>query len=330
MGPPSFIDSPFTTRREYEEFLALPKAAQNASLDAAAAKAAASAATIATLFADLVAASPDQLALEDPPDREVFAVGAPKTLTYAALAVRVSNLARSFVSDAGVAKGDYVMMQLPNVEEFITVCLACAQLGAIVTAIKMHFHAPAIRAFFQETRPRAFVGISRYESDIEPTFSITELTELFAETDGLTVYVVGSPGPGQCDLESVLSSSATVASPNERSATSITPEDAYCCFLTSGSTGKPKGIVHSNRSAVAFGRGYLDHFPISSTDSYKVTMHVKPADSYKIVATWLAYVCMRRIPPMPLRHRHLALRNVLACVPDHRWKLRVLPCGLHA
>ena len=88
--------------------------------------------TLADLFEANARAHPARMALIDAPNRADFAFGTPRRLTYADLATEVRRLAGALVL-AGVGKDDVVMIQLPNISEFVALYFAAATIGAMGT-----------------------------------------------------------------------------------------------------------------------------------------------------------------------------------------------------
>ena len=87
--------------------------------------------TFADLFAANAAAHPDRLALVDAPNRADFAFGDPQRLTYAELTAEIDRLAGALVA-AGIGKDDVLLVQLPNISEFVALYFAAAKIGVPV------------------------------------------------------------------------------------------------------------------------------------------------------------------------------------------------------
>ena len=72
------------------------------------------------------------MALVDAPNRYDFAFGEPQRLSYAELAAEIDRLAGALVK-AGIGKDDVLLVQLPNISEFVALYFAAAKIGAIVS-----------------------------------------------------------------------------------------------------------------------------------------------------------------------------------------------------
>ena len=118
--------------------------------------------TIDDLFRACVAQVPQQLALVDAPNREKFAAGRPRDLTFAEVDGFVDRLAATLYA-AGVRKDDVVLVQLPNIVEIVITYLACIRLGAIVSPIMLAYGARDVRRIVRHVRPAAIVTLAEYK-----------------------------------------------------------------------------------------------------------------------------------------------------------------------
>ena len=129
----------------------------------------------------------------------IAVVSSERRLTYTALIDEVDRLAAGFV-DLGLRAGDRVVVQLPNIVEFVTVYLALNRLGAVpVMALRAHRHAE-IRHFLRASGAVAYVI-----ADIVGRFDYREMARTLAgDFPALAhVIVVGDAGPGQIPLRSL-------------------------------------------------------------------------------------------------------------------------------
>lgn len=96
--------------------------------------------TVNARFRANAAATPDRLAVADPPNREEIDGTAPKRLTYRELQDLSDAIATGFL-DAGLQKGDVVAVQLPNTADLVAVYFAAWRLGLIVTPFPVQWRA---------------------------------------------------------------------------------------------------------------------------------------------------------------------------------------------
>ena len=138
---------------------------------------------VAAMVARSAARQPEKTAL----------VAVDRRLDYASLVAEVDRRAAALLR-LGLGAGDRVVVQLPNVVEFVVVYLALNRIGAIpVMALRAHRHAE-VRHFL-----RASGAVGYVIGDVVGGFDYRAMaSELAAEFGALRhVIVVGEPGPGQ-------------------------------------------------------------------------------------------------------------------------------------
>jgi 2,3-dihydroxybenzoate-AMP ligase len=205
--------------------------------------------TLATLIANPARDTPGRAALTH--DGE--------TITYAALRERAERLAAGFTSD-GIAAGDRVLVQLPNIPELVTVCLAMFRLGAKpVLALPQYRsseiryiceHAGAVAYVVPENAGYDYVGLGR---------------ELLERSPGLRrVYVAGSgrgrEHTGVIDLATVDGPPGTLPDPD--------PSDVAFFLLSGGTTAAPKLIPRTHNDYLCQLRCATELTGLTSADVY--------------------------------------------------------------
>ncbi|MEU1049821.1 (2,3-dihydroxybenzoyl)adenylate synthase [Streptomyces sp. NPDC005897] len=139
--------------------------------------------TFGGMLRERAAAHPDRIALVDPaPER--------RTWTYRELDERADRLAAGFLA-RGIGKGDRVVVQLPNVGEFVEVVFALFRIGALpVYALPAH-RDTEIAHFCAFTEAVAYVV-----PDVHAGFDHRDLAARMLErTPSLRqVFVAGDPG----------------------------------------------------------------------------------------------------------------------------------------
>lgn len=96
--------------------------------------------TVNARFRANATATPDRLAVADPPNREEIDGTAPKRLTYSELESLADSIATGFL-DAGLKKGDVVAVQLPNTADLVATYFAAWCIGLIVTPFPVQWRA---------------------------------------------------------------------------------------------------------------------------------------------------------------------------------------------
>lgn len=203
--------------------------------------------TLADLFFANAAKYPDRAALVDAPNRADFAFGAPQRLSYADMAAEVERYAGALVA-AGIGKDDVIIIQLPNISEFVSLYFAAATVGAIVSPVAVQYRTHELSAMFGIVEPKAFIcGTVMKGAD-----HIGTVRPLL--TGGVTLMTVGPDAPADAtDLD------AEPARPDllkaHRAATQIDADDVFTICWTSGTTGIPKGVPRSHNHWVGIAPG---------------------------------------------------------------------------
>ncbi len=177
--------------------------------------------------------------------QDVFATFAGRTaliagsehITYRELAGRVERLARHFL-ELGLRPLDRVVVQLPNVPEFVSVYFALQRVGAIpVMALPPHRYRE-IKYYVELTAAVAYVIPDRAGD-----FAFVELARrITSECRSLRhVVVAGEAPPGMVSLTTCLSTESRVPA-SALSDVTIDPMDPAVLQLSGGTTGVPKLI----------------------------------------------------------------------------------------
>ncbi|MFC4908164.1 (2,3-dihydroxybenzoyl)adenylate synthase [Actinomadura gamaensis] len=183
--------------------------------------------TFGGMLRERAAAHPDRIALIDPaPER--------RTWTYRELDERVDRLAAGFAA-RGIGRGDRVVLQLPNIGEFVEVVFALFRIGALpVYALPAH-RAAEIGYFCAFTEAVAYVIPDRHAGFDHRTLA----SEIQATTPTLKlVFVVGDPGEH--------TPLADVPRDPDRPLPGPEPHELAFLQLSGGTTGVPKLIPRTH------------------------------------------------------------------------------------
>jgi len=190
--------------------------------------------TMWDMVAATVARVPSQAAL----------VAGDRRVTYAELASAVEARAHGLVA-AGIAPLDRVVLQLPNVPEFVFTYLALVRIGAIpVMALRAHRHAE-VAHFLRASRASAYII-----PDVIRDFDYRAMAaELAAAAPALRrVLVAGTPGPGQIALDSLPGSAQATARDLDRLRPD--PSEVMTMLLSGGTTSLSKLIPRTHEDYV--------------------------------------------------------------------------------
>ncbi|WP_433854297.1 (2,3-dihydroxybenzoyl)adenylate synthase [Streptomyces kronopolitis] len=209
--------------------------------------------TLGGMLRERAAAHPDRLALVDPaPER--------RTWTYRELDERADRLAAGFAA-RGIARGDRVVLQLPNVGEFLEVAFALFRIGALpVYALPAH-RATEIGYFCSFTGAVAYVIPDRHAGFDHRALA----AEVKERTPSLRhVFVVGDPGEHTA-LSDV---------PRDPAGAPGRPEPHELAFLqlSGGTTGVPKLIPRTHDDYLYSVRGSNDLCGVDAGTRYLVVL----------------------------------------------------------
>lgn len=151
-------------------------------------------------------------------------------LTFAELSER-SNRVANFLRQAGVRRGDRMLVMLPNVVPLWEITLAALKLGAVISP-----------ATILLTRADLEDRIERGE--MRHVIADVSSTEKFADVEGTyTRLVVGGQVPGW----TAYTDADTVSAHFEPDAPTQA-DDPFLLYFTSGTTAKPKMVLHTHQS----------------------------------------------------------------------------------
>lgn len=203
--------------------------------------------TLADMFEANARTHPDRVALIDAPNRADFAFGAPQRLTYAALAAEVERLAGALVA-AGIGKDDVIVIQLPNIGEFVALYFAAARIGAVVSPVAVQYRSHELSTMFGIVEPKAFIcGTQMKGAD-----HVGVVRPLLGER--IRLMTVGPDAPADAlDLSSEPPRPDLLA--QYRAANPVSADDVFTICWTSGTTGVPKGVPRSHNHWVGIAPG---------------------------------------------------------------------------
>ena len=161
---------------------------------------------------------------------------------------RISAQLGASLLQLGIAPLDRVVLQLPNVPEFVHYYLALVRIGAIpVMALRSHRHTE-VRHFIRASGAVAYVL-----PDIVHKFDYRPMaTEMQKEFPDLkTVIVVGEPGVGQLAHSSLFDGDCDSTAITQRLAeVNFSPDDVATMLLSGGTTALSKLIPRTHNDYV--------------------------------------------------------------------------------
>ena len=154
-------------------------------------------------------------------------------LTFAQMAERSSRMA-NFLREQGVARGDRLLLMLPNRVELWEVMLAAMKLGAVVLPATTQLSPDDVRERI-ETGGVRFVVVDAAE--------LGKFDALGAEVKRISVGAQPGVADGWIDLGRAYEASAAFEPDGPTKAT-----DPLLLYFTSGTTSKPKLVEHTHQS----------------------------------------------------------------------------------
>jgi cyclohexanecarboxylate-CoA ligase/acyl-CoA synthetase len=143
-----------------------------------------------------------------------------QTWTWSGLAGKVAGIAHALAA-RGVARGDVVAVQLPNVPEFVFSYLAIARLGAVMCPLHMPYRGAEVRSLMSHSGARLAI-------------CLPQSIDMF-EGRGIAFSELDSPQGSVKEDET-------------------SPADPFLLLYTSGTTAAPKGVLHAYRTMLGNAR----------------------------------------------------------------------------
>jgi long-chain acyl-CoA synthetase len=159
-------------------------------------------------------------------------------LSYAQLDELSDKLAANLTA-AGLAIGDRVGLQLPNIPQFVIAYFGILKAGGVVVPMNVLLKAPEIAFQLEDSGARALITYGGFADEAAKAAEAAALTSLYIV--GETVGGTGEAGSGALPFEALLAGDAPGSQLAARG-----PADPAVIIYTSGTTGTPKGAVLSH------------------------------------------------------------------------------------
>jgi acyl-CoA synthetase (AMP-forming)/AMP-acid ligase II len=201
--------------------------------------------TLHSLLANWAQRTPEALAVADQPDKRELTGLAPQRLDFAALEAFSEQLAAELWS-RGIAAGDRLLVQLPNISELVALYYACSRLGVIISPIPVQYGAHELTQFAGALGPAAVITLAQFRGQDLAVRVRSALPDCPVWVVGLDI---AADGPGQAFDRDALE--------RHLAAHPADANDIVTVAWTSGTTGTPKGVPRSHNMWLAIARNTM-------------------------------------------------------------------------
>lgn len=147
------------------------------------------------------------------------------------------------LANLGVARGDVVAVQLPNIPEYLLSYAAICALGATLQPVHMPYRRAELSTLLAHSEAKVFIGLSRLKDERPAGFkNAVSLGE--PEPDAMPFTRLSASGPME---------------PRQSS-----PDERFLLLYTSGTTDNPKGVPHAQRGFLGNAQASASELEISS------------------------------------------------------------------
>jgi 3-phosphoshikimate 1-carboxyvinyltransferase len=189
---------------------------------------------------------------------EVGPGGARRSYTWAQLQAESERIA-ALLLELGVADGEPVAYQLPNLLEFTAITLGILRIGAICEPLMPIFRERELGFMLRQSEARVLFVLRSFRNRDHLAEALAVQPELPALTHVLALDEV-APAGSDPDAELEPAAEAAIAARRPQ------PEQTAKLLFTSGSTGEPKGVLHRHATQMRAAAAHIQHFGLTADD----------------------------------------------------------------
>ncbi|HEY7611009.1 MAG TPA: class I adenylate-forming enzyme family protein, partial [Alphaproteobacteria bacterium] len=186
-------------------------------------------------------------------------VHAGRIASWKELEAKVSRLAGA-LHRAGVAKGDVVAVQLPNIPEFVIAYFAICRLGAVLSTLHMPYRAAEIENLLAHNKAVAAIMLAEAK-DFRPAEAVLAMRARLPHLKAVIAH--GAKVPGAFVLGEMIEEAPPL------DAEAVEPPvaaDPFLLLYTSGTTAAPKGVPHPYHTVLSNARLGAPEHGITAAD----------------------------------------------------------------
>ena len=221
----------------------------------------------------------DHLALVDPLNRPSLDGKEPRRLSWRELGDEIDRVAAALL-DLGLRKGDIVTYQTPNFVETVTLALACARLGLIISPVVTAYREHELGYVLDKVKPKLVVMLAKFAGHDHAAMALK-----LREGRDYQVAILGGDAPaGTIDFDKVIAAADPVKTSAYVEANPVAPDEVFTIFWTSGTEARPKGVPRDHNlwivnarmvveaADLRDGEALLNPFPLVNIGSFGVLM----------------------------------------------------------
>jgi len=188
------------------------------------------------------------------------------TLTFGQAAARVAGVAAA-LREAGIRRGDLVLVTARSTPDYLLCWLALPTLGAVTVSVNPRSAPAEIAGMVRQVSPRAMIS----DTGLAPLADAA-----VSELAGLSVL--------DCDE---LAGAARPGSAAELTGTGVGPDDLAVLIPTSGTTGRSKLVMQTHRAYAMAGEGFPFWMGLTAADRLMTSLplfHIN-APAYSVMGS---------------------------------------------